>query len=317
MPIDYSKWNDITLSDDENDGFEIVNGSSCFRLPAGHPLNNKTLSKEERQKEIQLLRCALEDKVKFEKKLASDSLSDETRKEYEERLAEANTRYDNLLNQGNSSEIAKEGTSCSVVKECTRINNEPGMFPSIAPSGKGEIKIQQLFFDTNKELLTKFCRIVKVEDSIRFLQENPRLFNIQTADILVTMALQLCNAGLEDEMKVALIQAMRIYVAVKAAAEMPIPSNISSNSTLMSYVSRFLTIADKHWRDENGCMTSSLERMCEVVRRRSNRSNSGKSENIFSSEMDFASSSQLLDEAKRISSEEEFPEQADNISAKN
>ncbi|CDW56305.1 Hsp90 co-chaperone cdc37 [Trichuris trichiura] len=316
MPVDYSKWNGIKLSDDENDGFEIINGSSSFRLPAGHPLNNKALSKEERQKEIQLLRCALEDKVKFEKKLAANSLSDKTRKEYEERLVEANARYNNLLNQGNSLEITKEGTSCNVVKECTRINNEPGMFPSIAPSGKGEIRIQQLFFDTNKELLTTFCRIAKVEDSIRFLQENPRLFNIQTADILVTMALQLCNAGLEAEMKVALIQAMRIYVAIKAAAEMPVSSDISSNRTLMSYVSRFLTIADKHWRDENGCMTSSLERMCEVVRRRSKRLNAAKSENIFSGEMDFASSSQLLHETKRISSAEEFPEKVDDNSAK-
>uniref|UniRef100_A0A5S6QQ60 Cdc37 N-terminal domain-containing protein n=1 Tax=Trichuris muris TaxID=70415 RepID=A0A5S6QQ60_TRIMR len=306
MPIDYSKWNNITLSDDEGDGFEICNGSGSFRLPAQHPLNNKALSKEERQKEIQLLRTALENKVKLERKLASDSLSEESRRKYVERLEEVNAQYEGLLKKGESVEVTKKSSCCTVVKDCSRINSNPSVLPGMAPLAKEKVKIQQSFFDANKELLIKFCRMDEVEDAIRFLKENPQLLNIQTADILVSMAVQYCNSGLVNEMKVALVQAMRMYVAVKAAAEMPVPSN---SSLLISSVCRFIAIADKHWRDELGSETSCLERMCEVVRKRSSL---GKSVNVADGDTKCENNAELLLEAKSICSGEKLRVQAAN-----
>ncbi|ODN06611.1 Hsp90 co-chaperone Cdc37 [Orchesella cincta] len=165
--VDYSRWKDIEVSDDEDDTHPNIDTPSLFRWRHEARVQRMEEMKQEKE-EI--------DKIKADLK-ARKTVIDEKRKE------NAFAKKEKLA-PWNVDTIGHDGFSKTVINTKEK--------PSAAPLTEEEKgKRLQTFTKENESLLKKFGMFRKYEDSKRFLQEYPHLVCEDTANYLVIWCINL------------------------------------------------------------------------------------------------------------------------------
>jgi len=183
--VDYSKWKDIEISDDEDDTHPNIDTPSLFKWRH----EARVQRSEEEQKERERLE---KEKKEFEKKIkaAKDSSSafslkqlEEERKKIEEQEKELKKKE--KMQPWNVDTISTPGFSKTVI-------NNPPPPKEEAPLTEEELaKRLKEFTAKNESLLKKYGMLRRYEDSQKFLQDHPELVHDDTAHYLLIWCINL------------------------------------------------------------------------------------------------------------------------------
>uniref|UniRef100_A0A0K0CSU3 Hsp90 chaperone protein kinase-targeting subunit n=1 Tax=Angiostrongylus cantonensis TaxID=6313 RepID=A0A0K0CSU3_ANGCA len=202
MPIDYSKWKEIEVSDDEDDTHPNIDTPSLFRQELEKRLDSADISADER--------------VKLEKELA-DIKEQEAKWLAKEKELEAKR-----LEPWNVDTIGHEAFSSS------RINKVGEKKPPPKISDEEDTKRMTNFFDQNEGLIQEYGRLNSLEESEEFILEHPHLASEYTANYLTIDALNLAIEHKEAEMSNIARQCIIIQYLLELAKNMnAIPTNVN------------------------------------------------------------------------------------------
>ncbi|XP_059471121.1 hsp90 co-chaperone Cdc37 [Neocloeon triangulifer] len=183
--VDYSKWKDIEISDDEDDTHPNIDTPSLFKWR--HEARVQRMEEERREQE----RLAKE-KAEFEKKLkvAKENSSafslqqlEAERKKIEE--MESELKKQEKLQPWNVDTISAAGFSKTV------INNPPPPKEEEPLTEEEQAKKLKEFTVKNESLLKKYGMLRRFEDSKKLLTDNPQLVCDETSHYLLIWCINL------------------------------------------------------------------------------------------------------------------------------
>ncbi|GMT16740.1 hypothetical protein PFISCL1PPCAC_8037 [Pristionchus fissidentatus] len=203
MPIDYSKWKNIEVSDDEDDTHPNIDTPSLFRWRHQARLERmaeKKLQKEEIDKEKGQVNTKMED---LNKKLADSSISEEEKKKIEEEIATINKQEADW--RAKEAELeAKErlepwnvDTIGTVKMDKSRINKvgEKKEQPKTLSDEEDSKRMYKYFEDQESKLKT-FSRIHGLDATEAYMLEHPLLASEYAVNWITIEAL---NLAIEDK----------------------------------------------------------------------------------------------------------------------
>ncbi|KRY22613.1 Hsp90 co-chaperone Cdc37 [Trichinella patagoniensis] len=173
MPIDYSKWKDIELSDDEDDLSPYFEKNAFFEMRHRVRLERMEQEKEYREEVEQNRKTVLEEMQKLKDKLANEQLSDVERAESEKKMEDLNKELEELDQcmeeieeqekkaKWNVDTISKPGFERSSISKADNSN---------MPKCDANDVINE-----EVEALEHFCMLHKLEDSLNLLLKFPKL----------------------------------------------------------------------------------------------------------------------------------------------
>lgn len=183
--VDYSKWKDIEISDDEDDTHPNIDTPSLFKWR--HEARVQRMEEEKQEQErIEKEKKELDKKVKAAKDTPSAFAMkqlEEERKKIEEKEQELKKK--SKLQPWNVDTISSSGFSKTV------INNPPPAQEAEPLSEEEQAKRLKEFTAKNESLLKKFGMLRRYEDSLKFLQEHPQLVNDDTPHYLLIWCINL------------------------------------------------------------------------------------------------------------------------------
>ncbi|XP_041831078.1 hsp90 co-chaperone Cdc37 [Melanotaenia boesemani] len=207
--IDYSVWDHIEVSDDEDDTHPNIDTPSLFRwrhqarvermeefhqkgdeLNKGHSECRRKLA--ETQKKVQELSIASSDDVKAElsKVQAEEKKLKKEEREWEKKVDEHNREEKKM--PWNVDTLSKDGFSKSIV------NVKPESFEETEEEKEQKHKT---FVEKHEKQIKHFGMLRRWDDSQKYLSDNPHLVCEETANYLVIMCIDL-----EVEEKSALME---------------------------------------------------------------------------------------------------------------
>lgn len=207
MPLDYSKWKDIEVSDDEDDTHPNIDTPSLFRWRHQARLERMAEKKQEKEKleeqkasvnkrmeeiEEKLKQTGLDEKerMKLELEKAEIKKQEEEYQKKEKELAEKER-----LEPWNVDTIGHEAFSSSRINKISDKKPEP---PKMSEEEEG--KRMTKFFNDNEALLKEFGALKGLDATERFLVEHPHLASDFTASFLTIEALNLAMEFKDEEM---------------------------------------------------------------------------------------------------------------------
>ncbi|ELT99118.1 hypothetical protein CAPTEDRAFT_183144 [Capitella teleta] len=196
--IDYSKWDHIEISDDEDDTHPNVDTPSLFKWR--HEARVERMAQTQKEKD-QIMKQKADKQQKLTeiknklKEVETASAADElaklkleeeklSKEELEWRKKEEELLQKEKLQPWNVDTICKEGKSKTIINKNSSRKDE-----NLSEDEKWER--QQQFTDKNERLMKKFGMLRKYEDSQAFLTENPFLTCEETANYLVIWCVNL------------------------------------------------------------------------------------------------------------------------------
>ena len=193
-PIDYSKWKNIEVSDDEDDTHPNIDNASLFRW--------RHQARVERMKEMdQKKKTYAEEKEKAEAKLRSiqerlnkETVASEEFKKAEKELSEAQSKYEELekeerLQPWNVDTISHDGWEKTII-------NRPQKMQQAPATDEEKEKRYKEFVDKNEAQIKEFGMLSKWDDCKKYLTERPNLCCEETANYLTLWCL---NLEIEDK----------------------------------------------------------------------------------------------------------------------
>lgn len=204
--VDYSKWRDIEISDDEDDTHPNIDTPSLFRWRHQARLERmeerkKDWEKHEKKKaeNLKKLKDTKEKLAKLESEQpdSSDlttlkSALQDLEKEEEKIMQEENEmKKKEKLTPWNVDTIGQDGFTKTVINK-----KEPRQDEDSSLTDEEKEKRMQQFVNDNKQKLREFGMLRRYEDSKKFLQENPHLACENTANYLVIWCI---NLEMEDK----------------------------------------------------------------------------------------------------------------------
>ncbi|CAG0886055.1 unnamed protein product [Cyprideis torosa] len=185
--IDYSKWKDIEVSDDEDDTHPNIDTPSLFRW--------RHQARIERMQEMEKKRKTVNDALaEVQKKIAdlgteesnerTVKLNDLKKEEAEWMKKKQELDHEEKLAPWNVDTISKPGFDKSRVNPVSKPKA-----PELTEEEK-EKRLQE-FIDKNKEKMRHFGMLRRYDDSKRYLQENMELVCEETANYLVMWCINL------------------------------------------------------------------------------------------------------------------------------
>ncbi|XP_041983189.1 hsp90 co-chaperone Cdc37 [Aricia agestis] len=195
--VDYSKWKDIEISDDEDETHPNIDTPSLFRWRHQARIERMEERKREKQEHEQRKaenhRKINETKKKIaEKDANSTSLESLTKAlaELEKEAAEIQKKEDELKKKEkqtpwNVDTISEPGFTKTVINTKPQRSGDENLTEE-----EKESKMKK-FIKENEKLLKKFGMLQKYDDSKRFLQENSQLVCEETANYLVIWCINL------------------------------------------------------------------------------------------------------------------------------
>ncbi|CAL8078395.1 unnamed protein product [Orchesella dallaii] len=187
--VDYSRWKDIEVSDDEDDTHPNIDTPSLFRWRHEARVQRMEEMKQEKE-EIDKAKSDLKSRKKLidDKRKAGEDVT-AMEKEYNgfaKKLADHENAFakKEKLAPWNVDTIAHDGFSKTVIN-----SKEKATVAPLTEEEKG--KRLQNFTKENESLLKQFGMFRKYEDSKRFLQEYPHLVCEDTANYLVIWCINL------------------------------------------------------------------------------------------------------------------------------
>ncbi|GIY19253.1 hsp90 co-chaperone Cdc37 [Caerostris extrusa] len=238
--VDYSKWKDIEISDDEDDIHPNIDTPSLFRWR--HQARLERMAEFQQDKDECIRLCSeserkvsdLKDKIKYAEK-KNDILKKEK------------------LMPWNVDTISKEGFTKTVLNK-----SMPPKKEELTEEEKAER--QTKFNKENEKLLKKFGMFQKYEDSKNFLREHPHLACEETANYLVLWCI-----SLEVEEKHQLMEHVAHQcICMQFILELARHLSVDPRSCINSFFSR-IQMADAEYKD---AFNAELESFKERVRER-------------------------------------------------
>lgn len=242
MPIDYSKWKNIEVSDDEDDTHPNIDNASLFRW--------RHQARVERMRELETKKKTFaEEKVKAEAKLKSlkDRLEQEGQepeelKKAEQEFKEAQTKFDEVtkeerLQPWNVDTISKDGWEKTII-------NKPQKIQPAALTEEEKERRYKTFVDKNEVKIKKFGMLSRWDDCKKFLLEEPDLCCEETANFLTLWCLNLELEEKHSLMEHVAKQAIAMQYMLELAKQM----DVDVRSCISSFFTRIQT-ADKQYVD--------------------------------------------------------------------
>lgn len=242
MPIDYSKWKNIEVSDDEDETHPNIDNASLFRW--------RHQARVERMREMdEKKKSYAEEKAKAEAKLKAirdrvakeEEASEELRKA-EEELEKAKNQFEEIekeerLQPWNVDTISKDGW------EKTIINKPKEMKPAPLTEEEKE-RMYKDFVNKNEKKIKEFGMLSKWEDCKKFLLNEPDLCCEETANYLTLWCL-----NLEIEDKHSLMEHVaKQTIAMQYMLELAKQLDVDVRGCISSFFSRIQN-ADQHYID--------------------------------------------------------------------
>lgn len=199
--VDYSKWKDIEISDDEDDTHPNIDTPSLFRWRHQARIERMEEWKKEQEEHarkkdetLKKLRITKEKLAKLEKEKSDAADLSELKKALQELEKEGeliNKEEEELkkkekLTPWNVDTIAQEGFAKTVINTKPARKDEEAML-----SDEEKEKRMKQFVKENEKKLKAFGMLRKYDDSKKYLQENPHLVCENTANYLVIWCINL------------------------------------------------------------------------------------------------------------------------------
>jgi len=198
MPVDYSKWNHIEVSDDEDDTHPNIDTPSLFkwrheaRVQRMEEMEKKKKEVEDEAKKVETKKREMKEKLVKQEKEGGDNLD-----ELKKTLADLEKSSKEL--EARKKEVAKEEKAQPLNVDTL---SSPGFSKSIintAKKGSDENlseeekeKRMKKFVKENEKLIKEYGMLQKFDDSKRFLMDgNTNLACEETANYLVIWCLDL------------------------------------------------------------------------------------------------------------------------------
>jgi len=195
--LDYSKWDHIEISDDEDDTHPNVDTASLFRWRHQARLDRE----EQRNHEwdaVKRGKSATTNEIKeLEKKLNNHSLTDveaaklklskaELKKQEDEfKKKEEALKLKDQETPWNVDTICKDGFSKTAINKITKEENISNL------SDDDFMKVQRAYQDKYEKELKEYGMLSKAEESKKFLQNHPQLVCDKAANFLVVWCVDL------------------------------------------------------------------------------------------------------------------------------
>ncbi|XP_032782960.1 hsp90 co-chaperone Cdc37 [Daphnia magna] len=246
--VDYSKWKNIEISDDEDDTHPNVDTPSLFKWR--HEARVEKMKEMEQEKAMFLKEKnentakLKETKIKYEQAQKDGTDLSDLKKQLEElevkRIAledhEEQMKKKEKLMPWNVDTISQPGFSKTVVNV-----GQPKKQVELTDEEK-EIKTRE-FFKKHEKNLKAYGMLQKYDDSKRFLQENPDLVCEETANYLVIWCI-----NLEMEEKTSLMEHVAHQcICMQFILELSRHLNRDPRSCVSSFFSK-IQIADVEYR---------------------------------------------------------------------
>eukprot|EP01137_Pigoraptor_chileana_P017632 Opistho-2@76004 len=206
-PLDYSKWNNIEISDDEDDTHPNIDKESLFRWRHQARVDRERQEKEE-QEQLVVAKKETHNKVEeIQSKIAQfgenspevtslkSKLTELEKQELHYAQKEADLRRQKeLFPKWNVDNICKPGFDKVVLNKAAPEAKKPA-------NEDEEAQDTANFMKTHEKEIKKYGMLQKFEDTHRYLLEHPDLANEGTANYLVLWAIELEIEGKHDLMR--------------------------------------------------------------------------------------------------------------------
>ncbi|CAI2347199.1 unnamed protein product [Caenorhabditis sp. 36 PRJEB53466] len=220
MPIDYSKWKDIEVSDDEDDTHPNIDTPSLFRWRHQARLERMAEKKQEKERIEKEKGTANKKMEELEKKFAEANVDDQAliQKEIDEIKAqeeawqkkEAELEEKERLEPWNIDTIGHEAFSTSRINKVTEKKPVPKL------TDEEDSNAMATFFDQNDALLKTLSTLQGGANATEiFLAENPHMACEYTANWLTIEALNAAIEEDEQKMKVMAEQCIIIQYLIE------------------------------------------------------------------------------------------------------
>ncbi|ESN99042.1 hypothetical protein HELRODRAFT_188986, partial [Helobdella robusta] len=251
--LDYSKWDHIEISDDEDDTHPNIDTPSLFRWR--HQARLERMEKEKQEKEefqkgkldhqqkLLSIRSKIKDAESGDKSISEDvsklklELSELEKQEAEWKAKEEDLMKKEKLTPLNIDTICKEGKSKTIINK-----DEPRKKDNLTEDEK--IDRQQKFTKENEQLIKKFGMLKRYDDSQEFLTANPHLVCEETANYLVIWCINLEVEEKKDLMNHVAHQTIVMQFILELAKSL----DVDPRSCIRAFFSR-IKLAEKQYTD--------------------------------------------------------------------
>lgn len=198
MPIDYSKWKNIEVSDDEDDTHPNIDTPSLFRWRHQARVDRMSQAEQEKadfeksKKEAEMRKEELQRKLREAELNGSPDLQklkieEKELKEQEEqfRIKEEELKKKERLTPWNVDTLSKEKFTKTIINKETPKKTDEEM------TEEERAERYRVFLEKNKAKIKHFGMLKHYEDSKRYLTENPEIVCEDTANYLVVWCIDL------------------------------------------------------------------------------------------------------------------------------
>uniref|UniRef100_A0A5S6PZS3 Hsp90 chaperone protein kinase-targeting subunit n=1 Tax=Trichuris muris TaxID=70415 RepID=A0A5S6PZS3_TRIMR len=268
MPVDYSKWNSIEISDDEDAPIsKHFDKESWWRLRHQERLERMVAAKRNRTAVAKELNTAKQNIEKIQHQLKCENICQEVRKDLDNQLIEMEKQYKHW-EQKEQELMQTEKTPwnvdniCHVSMDQTRVNTNlrPVMTEvdcSKVPPGEFD-----RFMEQHGNDLLKLAELDTTKETITFLQQHTHLCHQIASDLLLVQAVDLKMSGKDRLMHRTIIQYLRLTWLLGKAT-----SNFVTEIS-PSYIAAALNKLAKYVAEDSGPFNSELRRLKDLVTKR-------------------------------------------------
>ncbi|RVE44416.1 hypothetical protein evm_010946 [Chilo suppressalis] len=248
--VDYSKWKDIEISDDEDETHPNIDTPSLFRWRHQARVDRMEERKREReeheQKKAENLRRLAETKKKITESEPNGPNLDTLKKELEKLEKEEKQllkREEDLkkkekLTPWNVDTISEPGFNKTVINAKPQRSNNDNLTEE-----EKEEKMKQ-FINENTKLLKEFGMLRKYDDSKKFLMDHSHLACEETANYLVIWCINLEMEGKHDLMAHVAHQTICMQYILELSKQL----DVDPRACIGSFFSR-IQVAEKTYKD--------------------------------------------------------------------
>ncbi|KAI6196717.1 Hsp90 chaperone protein kinase-targeting subunit [Aphelenchoides besseyi] len=230
MPIDYSKWKTIEVSDDEDDTHPNIDTPSLYRWRHQARLERMAEMKQQKEEQIdeELAKCTEETaRIKLELEKSDIKKQEEEFMRKEKELADKER-----LAPWNVDTIGREAWSKSIINKPSEKKPEP------APKNEDEESERMMkYFKDNEELLIKYAKLKGFNQCEKFLLEHPHLSSEFATSYLTIEALNLAIDENYDEMALYASNCITLQYLLELAKSLhAVPTNTNIISTFFKKI---------------------------------------------------------------------------------
>lgn len=251
MPVDYSKWNHIEVSDDEDDTHPNIDTPSLFkwrheaRIQRMEDMEKKKKALEEETKKLEKQKKEMKEKLAKEEKEGATGSLDELKKtlaDIEKSSLELKKKKEEVVKEEkaqplNVDTLSSPGFSKSIINSAKRVEEEL--------TEEEKEKRMKKFVKDNEKLIKEYGMLQKFDDSKRFLLDgNTHLACEETANYLVIWCLDLQMEEKTDLMEHVAHQCICMQYLLELAKQL----ETDPRACISSFFSK-IQIADQDYKN--------------------------------------------------------------------